>query len=235
MTPRLENPSRYVHPFTDEDDAAIIRMAGEGRSGSEIGEALGRTRNSIIGRCNRRGIQLRGNVTRYMGQPSTPRPAPPVARATRLPRNCDFRPKIFTPAEVSLIAAMAAAGKTLTQTAEVLGVSRGRIAKHEKKTGVKFHRGVIAGQHKPRASRPRDNPIIPWHRKSYAPIMQPIDPESIKPYMLTIMQLRGDSCRWPYNDPKHDDFRYCGCPVGQSGPPYCEGHRQMSYQPRKVA
>ena len=38
----------------------MARMAGQGKSGSEIGEALGRPRNSVVGRCNRQGIKLRG-------------------------------------------------------------------------------------------------------------------------------------------------------------------------------
>jgi hypothetical protein len=34
-------------------------------------------------------------------------------------------------------------------------------------------------------------------------------------------------CRWPFGDPRHPDFRFCGNSV--VAPPYCERHRVMAY------
>jgi GcrA cell cycle regulator len=34
-------------------------------------------------------------------------------------------------------------------------------------------------------------------------------------------------CRWPYGDPRHPDFHFCGAPVVRE--PYCEQHRAMAY------
>ena len=47
------------------------------------------------------------------------------------------------------------------------------------------------------------------------------------------MELRGCTCRWPVNDPRHDGaVRYCGadCPAEAS---YCATHRQIAFAPAK--
>lgn len=46
--------------WTDEDQAALRRLARQGLSASKIGDLVGRSSNSIIGRCHRTGVQLQG-------------------------------------------------------------------------------------------------------------------------------------------------------------------------------
>jgi GcrA cell cycle regulator len=36
-------------------------------------------------------------------------------------------------------------------------------------------------------------------------------------------------CRWPYGDPGHPDFRFCGDPVARA--PYCAQHHSLAYLP----
>jgi len=67
MTARLANPSIKFRPWSALEDEIMARMAGQGKSGSEIGEALGRPRNSVIGRCHRQGIKLRGKKCENKG------------------------------------------------------------------------------------------------------------------------------------------------------------------------
>lgn len=44
--------------WTDEKHAALVRLAAEGLSASEIGARIGMTRNAVIGRCWRKGVAL---------------------------------------------------------------------------------------------------------------------------------------------------------------------------------
>lgn len=46
--------------WTAEDDAKLKQLATEGASAGEIGERMGRSRNSICGRAWRLGVTLRG-------------------------------------------------------------------------------------------------------------------------------------------------------------------------------
>ena len=48
--------------WTDDEMQTLSRMAKEGHSARTIAETLGRTRNSIIGRVHRSGIQLLGKI-----------------------------------------------------------------------------------------------------------------------------------------------------------------------------
>ena len=153
MTARLANPSIKFRPWSALEDEIMARMAGQGKSGSEIGEALGRPRNSVIGRCNRQGIKLRGRK---------------VANKGGRPRKAISPPK------------------PLAQPAA---------------------------------------PIV-------SPQPRPPQPES--PRMITLMQLTRSSCRWPFNDPKKPDFRYCG--LSQHGDsPYCEAHQALAYNRPRAA
>jgi len=41
-----------------------------------------------------------------------------------------------------------------------------------------------------------------------------------------VFALTPKACRWPYGDPGHPDFRFCGSPVVAK--PYCEHHRTVA-------
>lgn len=44
--------------WTDEMQAALVRLAAEGLTGKEIGERLGLTRSAVLGRAHRDGVRL---------------------------------------------------------------------------------------------------------------------------------------------------------------------------------
>ena len=47
--------------------------------------------------------------------------------------------------------------------------------------------------------------------------------------LYSLMDLKPRMCRWPYGDPKHEDFGFCG-DSAMPGLPYCEKHAKMAYQ-----
>lgn len=49
----------------------------------------------------------------------------------------------------------------------------------------------------------------------------------IEPQNVTFAELESQHCRWPLGDPKHSDFRFCGC-TRVSKAPYCEGHVRLA-------
>jgi hypothetical protein len=44
---------------------------------------------------------------------------------------------------------------------------------------------------------------------------------------VTFAELQPWHCKWPFGDPRHSDFHFCGCRRLDSGP-YCENHAAMS-------
>jgi hypothetical protein len=58
----------------------VRALAKEGKSGTQIASALGRTRCSVLGACFRNGIKIsRGRV--YRGSPNRPKPEPAPVNA----------------------------------------------------------------------------------------------------------------------------------------------------------
>lgn len=46
----------------------------------------------------------------------------------------------------------------------------------------------------------------------------------------TILELDTKSCHWPYNDPRDEDFHFCGRETA-TDKPYCTHHCGLAYQP----
>jgi GcrA cell cycle regulator len=54
------------------------------------------------------------------------------------------------------------------------------------------------------------------------------------PNPVGLLALNENTCRWPYGDPKTDEFHFCGGePV--VGKPYCPTHCRMGYRPKVAA
>ncbi len=81
-------PKRCRNEWPHEHDFALRDLAGQGWSGGMIAVALGRTRNAIIGRAHRLGVELRG-VSRA---PYNSLPKVPVSIGRPRPMPAAFRP-----------------------------------------------------------------------------------------------------------------------------------------------
>lgn len=71
--------------YSEADDKAIAELASQGLSASMIGAKLGRSRNSIISRCSRKGIHLGSHV--YRPSKSASPAIPSVAIAPKRRKN----------------------------------------------------------------------------------------------------------------------------------------------------
>lgn len=77
------------NPITDEEEQLIIRLWKDRKTGSEIGAALGRSRNSIMGKLNRlraKGvIELLPEGEARFKPKATPGPKPPPVNVKKVP------------------------------------------------------------------------------------------------------------------------------------------------------
>ena len=78
MTIRLDRRFETATPWSAEEVKKLAEMWGRGKSSREIGTALGRTRNMVIGKAHRLGIN-RGYMPKTLTVQSTkPKPKPKV-------------------------------------------------------------------------------------------------------------------------------------------------------------
>ena len=104
----------------------------------------------------------------------------------------------------------------------------------------KCHRLEIQLAHKPiseafrGARKKRESPRkARSHHKSSSVkkiIQEPVSAPEMR--LITLVQLRPTTCRWPIGDPKMEDFRYCGANgASMTGcQPYCPYHRGLAYE-----
>ena len=82
----MTKPTTYIppSPWTPELDAELRRLWAEGHSGTAIGDAIGMTKNAVIGRAHRLKCERRPSP---IGRTrATPPPPPPKIKAQPKPR-----------------------------------------------------------------------------------------------------------------------------------------------------
>lgn len=70
-------PPNKVNYWTPQEDELLKSLIDEGNSASKCAAAIGRTRNAILGRCDRIGISFPARITKH---PRQPRKRPYVPR-----------------------------------------------------------------------------------------------------------------------------------------------------------
>ncbi len=100
-------------------------------------------------------------------------------------------------------------GKSTVDIARELGISKNAVV-------GKVHRlGLDARPSPIRTERKKQIPL----QKSTTP------PQNEK---ITLLDLKINSCRWPYGEPGSDEFHFCGKEC-QTGKPYCPEHCKIAY------
>jgi len=143
----------------------------------------------------------------------------------------------WTDDRVETLKKLWAEGLSASQIAQKLGgVTRNAVI-------GKVHRLGLSGRATPsrpvrramKAARPKrvaPKAITPT-AKPAAPPPAPIEPEKLPSgEYATVLTLSNHICKWPIGDPDDPDFRFCGRKT-EDGAPYCEGHKQLAYQPQK--
>ena len=101
-------------------------------------------------------------------------------------------------------------GKSTVEIARELGISKNAVV-------GKVHRlGLDA----------RPSPIrVP---KTIVPTPSKNTPKSHQKEKTSLLDLKINSCRWPYGEPGTDNFHFCGKDA-QTGKPYCPEHCKIAY------
>ena len=125
-----------------------------------------------------------------------------------------------------------------TQIASVfgVGVSRCMIIGKAIRLGLSIGKGRVYVA-KPKAP-PKDRVVRP---KSIArapePEEPPVDLDAAwvpPPRTTPLERLRATDCRFPFGDPRAEDFGFCGAPI-RPGSVYCRAHHALCYTQRRAA
>ena len=188
--------------WTDERIDRLKTMWEKGMTASQIAEDLGGvSRNAVIGKAHRLGLQSRPSPVKANEPSAAPAPkasAPRVAAPPPPPPPPPSAPRNFAPVYVP----QAPTGPT---GAQLRSVGPGRFLRQG-----------------PGDQAPPSTPAPPRR-------LVPAKPSPDMAGKTTLLDLNDKICKWPLGHPGEPDFHFCGNVVNP-GFPYCVQHCGQAYQ-----
>ncbi|NIJ07035.1 GcrA cell cycle regulator [Sphingomonas vulcanisoli] len=198
--------------WTDERIEQLRQMWEGGMTASQIAEALtGVSRNAVIGKAHRLGLQSRPSPVKggeaasaaeaeVEAAPPAPKPAPVAAVSAPEP----VAPKPAPPAAAP--AAPASAPVSDAPPAPVM-------------------RSIGPGGFQRQNPHEQQAPIPPAPPRR----LVPAKPSAEIASKTSLLELNDRICKWPLGHPGEPDFHFCGDQVNP-GFPYCLAHCSVAYQ-----
>ncbi|MFN3676284.1 MAG: GcrA family cell cycle regulator [Sphingomonas pseudosanguinis] len=190
--------------WTDERIDTLRTMWEAGQTASQIAEALGGvSRNAVIGKAHRLGLQARPSPVRANEPAAVETPAPaPVAPAPVV----EPEPEPVQPEPVVEAAPEPAAEPAREPQQPVLrSVGPGGFVRQS-----------------PGEQQPPPSPAPPRR-------LVPAKPSAEIAGKTSLLDLNDRICKWPIGHPGEPDFHFCGDKVNP-GFPYCVAHCGHAYQ-----
>jgi GcrA cell cycle regulator len=137
----------------------------------------------------------------------------------------------WTPERIEDLKSLFEAGRTCSQIAREIGVTRNAVIGKLSRLGLSRPRGENGI---PRPPRPREGALqrqvrilkILRARMELPAAEEPIGDGQ----RCSLFELSPQNCRWPIGTPGTGDFAFCGNATAE-GFSYCPGHARMAYQP----
>lgn len=140
----------------------------------------------------------------------------------------------WTEERTEILKKMFAEGDSFALIAARLGISRNAAIGKAARLGLSRDAGPSQKPGRPRCEKPiarqkvtRQAPI------SYQPLAA-ATPATPLTGGVTLLDLREHHCKFPFGDPRSEDFRFCGAPKETIIDPYCPAHRMVAYEPSAV-
>lgn len=193
--------------WTEERIDTLKKMWDSGLTATQIAEELGGvSRNAVIGKAHRLGLQSRPspvkpNEPKAETAPAAPKPVAPVAPTPRAPA----APAPQAPAEPASAAAPAAEPRPESNAPVLRSVGPGGFLRQN------------PGE--------QSAPITPAPPRR----LVPAKPSEAIAGKTSLLDLNDRICKWPLGHPGEPDFHFCGDKVNP-GFPYCVAHCGHAYQ-----
>ena len=210
---------RTTLAWTEERIDQLKTMWEKGLTASQIAEALGGvSRNAVIGKAHRLGLQAR---------PSPVRPNEPAVTVAALPPISEAEPKSDPDIEVDTPAPVPRGSiRTVSEARSALAPPPSPYppAVPSGPTGAQL-RSVGPGgflRQGPGDQAPPATPAPPRR-------LVPARPSAEIAGKTSLLELSDKICKWPMGHPGEPDFHFCGDTVNP-GFPYCVQHCGQAYQ-----
>ena len=201
--------------WTDERIDTLRKMWEAGQTASQIAEELGGvSRNAVIGKAHRLGLQSRPSPVKPNDPTAAPKAAPEAKPAPTAPRPPVER--AAPPVAPTPVAASEVEDDVADDADEPAAAVR---------PAPPILRSVGPGGFLRQAPGEQQAPITPAPPRR----LVPAKPSAEMAGKTTLLDLNDKICKWPIGHPGEPDFHFCGDKVNP-GFPYCVGHCGHAYQ-----
>ena len=200
--------------WTDERIDTLKSMWEGGMTASQIAEKLGGvSRNAVIGKAHRLGLQSRPSPVKP--NDAEDKPAAKAAKPAPAPVPKPVEPKVAAPAPKPTPVAAAPARPPVPPTPQPASDKEPQVVLRSVGPG-----GFI--RQSPGEQQPPATPAPPRRLVPARPSPEVADKTSL-------LDLNDRICKWPIGHPGEPDFHFCGDKVNP-GFPYCVAHCGHAYQ-----
>lgn len=215
--------------WTDERIDTLRRMWEGGSTASQIADELtGVSRNAVIGKAHRLGLQSRPSPVK----PNEPAPArvvapePPPPAPEPAPVEAEARPALPpAPKPIERVVAPAAAPEPEIEDGNEDDAPDAAAPMAAAAPPPPAMRSVGPGGFLRQAPGEQQAPITPAPPRR----LVPAKPSADMANKTSLLELSDKVCKWPLGHPGEPDFHFCGDKVNP-GFPYCVAHCGHAYQ-----
>ncbi|WP_182980597.1 GcrA family cell cycle regulator [Gluconacetobacter asukensis] len=214
--------------WTEETIARLRELWQQGLSTAEIGRQLSVTKNAVVGKAHRLGLQARPSPIRR--PPASARAAESAGAVAPTPEPVAVAPApVASPVSPAApVAPVAVAPQAAAPVAPVMAPVAPRVA--EAAPSVAPVRQAEPAPRAPVRAEPETvAAVAPPPPVATPAVSRPETPRApLRAVSSPAPRRSGLSCCWPLGDPGTPGFHFCGAtPV--PGKPYCSEHAQLAY------
>lgn len=213
--------------WTEETIARLRELWQQGLSTAEIGRQLSVTKNAVVGKAHRLGLQARPSPIRR--PPAATRAAEPAAAVMPVPEIVLDSTVVaaVTPVSVSGVASVdvpvaVSVAPVIPRVAEIAPVAAPvRQPEPAPQAPSRVASAAVVDEIAP--------PVVSAPPVASPAVSRPETPRApLRAVSSPAPRRSGLSCCWPLGDPGTPGFHFCGAtPV--PGKPYCAEHAQLAY------
>lgn len=208
--------------WTDKMVEELKKMWKQGITTGEIGRRLGISKNSIVGKVHRLGLEGRPSPIKKGSEDESKESckktkSDKASKAKTADKKCVKENKPLKEA------------KPLKEEKVTKSKSKSPVVEDKKVKSSPTALKKVASNKEKLSKVTADQMQLELDIEATKAVLNS-EPKQEKVYKenITLTELDNHTCRWPIGDPKDEDFRFCGCKV-KTGQTYCEEHSAIAY------